>query len=116
MPSPMQRVPGFVSPPRGQSRHAGLQIRCCLQRTRQQSDRSVLSENGSVWSFDHWQLVRGSLQYGTFCQLKTSRLRVSMVRRSHSAGLLVDPCTVMRVRFGTGSVWWITPVELLETA
>jgi hypothetical protein len=52
----------------------------------------------------YWQLVNGSLQYATFSQLKTSALRVSMVNFSHSAGALVEPCTVMRVRFGTAGV------------
>ena len=39
----------------------------------------------------YWQLVSGSLQYSTFFQLNGCRLRGSIVKRSHSAGLLVEP-------------------------
>lgn len=64
----------------------------------------------------YWQLVVGFVQYGTLLKLKTSGLRVSMVRRSHSAGAVVEPSTVMRCRFGTALVPWITPVELVGSA
>ena len=47
-----------------------------------------------------------------FSQLNTSRVCGSMVSRSHSDGVLTEPCTVMRVRFGTAWVWWILPVAL----
>ena len=42
-------------------------------------------------SAPYWQLLRGSLQYGTLVQLKTPGFVVSMVRRSHSAGALSNP-------------------------
>jgi len=46
----------------------------------------------------------GLARYTTFCQLNTCDLRESMTRRNHSAGVLVEPCTTTRVRFGTGCV------------
>jgi hypothetical protein len=43
----------------------------------------------------------GYCKYTTFSQLNTWDERGSMVSRSHSLGTFVEPCTVMRVRFGT---------------